>query len=61
MSEAGTGGSFSPVVTLNSESLPRRIFGIVAVHVQCSKLFKGEEFTALFMLLCTMKTVEVTR
>ena len=32
-----------------------RIFVIVAVHIQCSKLFKGMECTVLLMVLCTIK------
>ena len=37
-----------------------RIFVIVVVHIpciQCSKLFKGMEFTVLPMLLCTIKNL----
>ena len=32
-----------------------RIFVIVAVHIQCSKVFKGMECTVLPMVLCTIK------
>ena len=32
-----------------------RIFVIVVVHIQCSKLFKGMECTVMPMVLCTIK------
>ena len=38
-----------------------RIFLIVVVHIQCSKLFKEIEYTVLSLVPCTMRTLEVIR
>ena len=36
------------------ESWLGRIFVIEAVHIQCSKLFKGLECAVMYMTLCTI-------
>ena len=38
-----------------------RIFVILVVDIQCSKLFKSLVFTVLPMLLCTIRTLDVIR
>ena len=43
------------------ESRPVRMFVIEVVHVQCSRLFKGLEYTGMPMVLSTIKTPEVIR
>ena len=37
------------------ESRSGRIFVVVVVHIQCSKLLKGLECTVLPVVLCTIK------
>ena len=52
---AGPDGSFVSMGCTRFESRSGRIFVIVVVHLQCSKLSKGLECTVLPMVLCTIK------
>ena len=49
------------LVTWMFESRSGRIFVIVVVHIQCSKLFKCLEFTVLPIVLCAIKSLDVNR
>ena len=57
--QAGLDDSFDPVIARNSDilgsNIPRRIFVIESVYIQCSKLFKNMYCAVLSMVIVHYK------